>query len=362
MNKNIRISLAIFIIALLTLLSGQFEDEVEKKVVKKELFTVETIETSASPYQPLIKLKSTTVAETRVEVKAKTSGEVVKIGSRQGDYVNKDSILCSLGIVELNRTEVKAPFSGYLEMIVKPGNFLERGQVCATIIQLNPITFVAEVPESDINKFGEAVALGTPFRKFAKTLEREREPGTYNHYVSIDSQMLGMLIMEVTGKPLEDYLHEKIWNKIGMESDAYYLTDSVGDAMALGGLNATLRDYAKFGQLYLNKGSWEGRQIVPSEWVEASYFLDAPHVQPMAGELSANTWGYGFQWWVPGFPDTDYTAAGVYNQYIYIDPITNVVIAKTSSNYRFTSERQESKDAHISMFREIAKAANGGRG
>ncbi len=155
MNKNIRISLAIFIIALLTLLSGQFEDEVEKKVVKKELFTVETIETSASPYQPLIKLKSTTVSETRVEVKAKTSGEVVKIGSRQGDYVNKDSILCSLGIVELNRTEVKAPFSGYLEMIVKPGNFLERGQVCATIIQLNPITFVAEVPESDINKVKE---------------------------------------------------------------------------------------------------------------------------------------------------------------------------------------------------------------
>ena len=155
MNKNIRISLAIFIIALLTLLSGQFEDEVEKKVVKKELFTVETIKTSASPYQPLIKLKSTTVSETRVEVKAKTSGEVVKIGSRQGDYVNKDSILCSLGIVELNRTEVKAPFSGYLEMIVKPGNFLERGQVCATIIQLNPITFVAEVPESDINKVEE---------------------------------------------------------------------------------------------------------------------------------------------------------------------------------------------------------------
>ena len=210
-------------------------------------------------------------------------------------------------------------------------------------------------PESDINKFGEAVSLGTPFRKFAKTLEREREPGTYNHYVSINSEMLGMLIMEVTGKTLEDYLYEKIWSQIGMESDAYYITDSVGNAMALGGLNATLRDYAKFGQLYLNKGMWEGKQIVPSEWVEASYFLDAPHVQPMAGELSANTWGYGYQWWVPGFPATDYTAAGVYNQYIYIDPVSNVVIAKTSSNYRFTSERQKSKDAHIAMFRAIAR-------
>ena len=155
MNKNIRISLAIFIIALLTLLSGQFEDEKKATVIKKELFTVATSISTAVAYQPLIKLKSTTISETRVEVKAKTSGEVVRIGSRQGDFIQKDSVLCSLGIVELNRTEVKAPFSGYIEKIVKPGNFLERGQICATIIQLNPITFVAEVPESDINKVNE---------------------------------------------------------------------------------------------------------------------------------------------------------------------------------------------------------------
>ena len=155
MNKNIRISLAIFIIALLTLLSGQFEEEKKATVIKKELFTVATSISTAVAYQPLIKLKSTTISETRVEVKAKTSGEVVRIGSRQGDFIQKDSVLCSLGIVELNRTEVKAPFSGYIEKIVKPGNFLERGQICATIIQLNPITFVAEVPESDINKVDE---------------------------------------------------------------------------------------------------------------------------------------------------------------------------------------------------------------
>ena len=155
MNKNIRISLAIFIIALLTLLSGQFEEEKKATVIKKDLFTVATSVSTAVAYQPLIKLKSTTISETRVEVKAKTSGEVVRIGSRQGDFIQKDSVLCSLGIVELNRTEVKAPFSGYIEKIVKPGNFLERGQICATIIQLNPITFVAEVPESDINKVTE---------------------------------------------------------------------------------------------------------------------------------------------------------------------------------------------------------------
>ena len=87
-----------------------------------------------------------------IDVKAKTSGEVVSIGAVQGKFVDKDSILCSLGVVELNRTEVKAPFSGYIEKIVKPGNFLERGQVCATLIQLSPIVFLAGVPEYEINK------------------------------------------------------------------------------------------------------------------------------------------------------------------------------------------------------------------
>ena len=152
MNKNIRISLAIFIIATLALISGRFEEVVEKEIIKKELFTVATMKSVAIPYQPLIKLKSTTISETRVDVRAKTSGEVVSIGARQGNFVEGDSVLCILGLAELNRTEVRADFSGYLEKIVKPGKFLERGQVCATIIQLDPITFVAEVPESDINK------------------------------------------------------------------------------------------------------------------------------------------------------------------------------------------------------------------
>ena len=61
---------------------------------------------------------------------------------------------------------------------------------------------------------------------------------------------------------------------------------------------------------------------------------------------------------VPGFPDTDYTASGVYNQYIYIDPESEIVIAKTSSNYKYTSELQWSKDMHIAMFRSIAQHIN----
>ncbi|MDC3372619.1 beta-lactamase family protein [Gammaproteobacteria bacterium] len=154
-------------------------------------------------------------------------------------------------------------------------------------------------PNSDINKFARAVAEGTSMRDFAKTLRNGKVPGTFNHYVSIDTQMLGMLLEEVTGKRLAQSLHEKIWTKIGMENDAYYMVDDTGMEWALGGLNATLRDYAKFGLLYLNKGNWEGQQVVPEEWVNASHVADQPHLQPGKNDLSSNDWGYGYQWWIP---------------------------------------------------------------
>ena len=153
LTKNIRISLYILLPILLWMASGLFKNnEGETTEETNDLFSVQTVVSNAVKYQPLIKLKATTKSEARINVKAKTSGEVVKIGATQGKYVLKDTVLCSLGVVELNRTEVKAPFSGYIEQIVKPGNFLERGQVCATIIQLNPISFIAGVPEYDINK------------------------------------------------------------------------------------------------------------------------------------------------------------------------------------------------------------------
>ena len=153
LTKNVRLSLYIIVPIILWMISGFFKnDNLEIKKETSDLFNVQTYLSIAEEYQPLIKLKATSFSETKVNVKAKTSGEVVSIGAIQGDYVKKDSILCSLGVVELNRTEVKAPFSGFIEQIIKPGNFLERGQICATVIKLDPITFYAGVPEYDINK------------------------------------------------------------------------------------------------------------------------------------------------------------------------------------------------------------------
>ena len=153
MNQNVRISLYIAVPIIFWMLSGFFVEDKKPEIIENtSLSSIEIKKSVASYFQPSIKLKANSISERRVEVRAKTTGEVVQIGARQGDFVEQDALLCSLGVVELNRTEVKAPFSGYIESIVKPGNFLDRGQICATIIDLDPIKFVAEVPEIQISK------------------------------------------------------------------------------------------------------------------------------------------------------------------------------------------------------------------
>lgn len=101
---------------------------------------------------------------------------------------------------------------------------------------------------SDINRLGRAIAFNTSLDEFVASLEREHEPGSCHHYVSMDTQALGMLLRAATGETLASYLESRIWKKIGMESDAYWLIDRDGMELAFGGLNAVLRDYARFGQ------------------------------------------------------------------------------------------------------------------
>ena len=166
MNQNVRISLYIVIPIIFWMLSGIFvEDKGPTLVEDNNAASIEIRTSTPTMFSPSIKLKATSNSERRVAVKAKTTGEVVEIGAKEGDFVKKDSLLCKLGIVELNRTEVKSPFSGYIESIVKPGNFLDRGQVCATIIDLDPIKFIAEIPEIRIAdvKVGQKVFIAVSY-------------------------------------------------------------------------------------------------------------------------------------------------------------------------------------------------------
>ena len=208
---------------------------------------------------------------------------------------------------------------------------------------------------SDINRMGRAIAFNTSLDRFVASLEREREPGTYNHYVSMDTQVLAMILREATKQTLSSYLEEKIWQKIGMESDAYWLTDNKGMELAFGGLNAVLRDYARFGQLYLQEGNWGGEQVVPAQWVRSSITPDAPHLQPGQNPNSDWVLGYGYQWWIPQKPEGDFLAIGLYNQFIYVHPKYGIVIAKSSAYPDYKKDGDEKELETIEIFRTIAK-------
>ena len=151
MSKNVRISLYILVPIIGWLISGQFiKEEVVQKKSSQDFTSVIIEKSEAEFFSPKVTLNAAATSEKRVRVIAKTSGEVMPNNVTQGQWVNKDQVLCRLGVVELNRTEVKAPFRGYVERIIKPGNFINRGEVCAVIIELDPVTFVAEVPEAEI--------------------------------------------------------------------------------------------------------------------------------------------------------------------------------------------------------------------
>ncbi len=211
-------------------------------------------------------------------------------------------------------------------------------------------------PESDVLRLGKIMVSGGSMDEFIASMKREKEPGTVNRYNSADTQALGMLLVNATGKTITEYMQEKIWTPLGMESDAYWMKDDHGMEMAFAGMNATARDYAKLGELYRLKGKWQGKQIVSAQWIHDSVTPDAPHVMPNVHEEFPL--GYGYQWWVPESSEGEYSAIGVYNQFIYVNPTRDLVIVKLSASSDFAKENTEEYNREIEtieFFREIGR-------
>jgi len=211
---------------------------------------------------------------------------------------------------------------------------------------------------SDIARLAGALASGASLNEFTTTLVREREPGTHNHYNSTDTQVLGWLLRRATGKSLAAYAEEKLWRPLGMEADGYWIADDSGMEMAFGGLQVSARDYAKFGELYRLGGIWHCTRVLDAAWVHASVTPDAPHLTP--GHDPEFPLGYGYQWWVLDGGEGEFSAIGVYNQFVYVNPARRVVIVKLSANsaYGTTAGEDSSREMEtFSLLREIAKAA-----
>ncbi len=201
---------------------------------------------------------------------------------------------------------------------------------------------------SDINRMGRVLALGGTMDGFAiGQTGRRGPPGADWRYVSIDTHVLGMVIRGATGQSVIELMEERLFMPLGLEHDPYYVTDGQGVAFVLGGLNLTTRDYARLGLLVAQGGAWEGRQIVPADWIAESTAASAP------GGV-----GYGYQWWLPpGAEPGEVYARGVYGQFVWIDRGREVVIAVNSADRAF---RQPGvMDSNIAMFRAIARELAG---
>ena len=203
---------------------------------------------------------------------------------------------------------------------------------------------------SDINKMGRVLALGGSMDTFAAgQTESFAAPGVQWKYVSIDTHVIGMVIRGATGRDIPGLLTEKIIAPLQMQANPVYLTDGYGVAFVLGGLNTTTRDNARFGQMIANGGRWQGRQIVPADWIDASTVASA--------RTAPGTTGYGYQWWVPvGAQPGQFMARGIYGQYIYIDRINDVVIAVHAADRQFREPGVDQQNEAI--FRVIAESLN----
>lgn len=171
---------------------------------------------------------------------------------------------------------------------------------------------------------------------YAKSMRRGSEPGAKWVYRSVDTAVLGMLVNRVTGQPLATMLSERIWQPLGMEQDATWLTDRPdGLEAAYCCINATLRDYGRFGLMMLHNGKSGDRQLVSAKWVDKATNPQGPQVnygQLWPGIYPDNPNGYGYQWWLPnGGVAHPYSAVGLCDQFIYVNPAHDLVIVKASA-------------------------------
>lgn len=159
---------------------------------------------------------------------------------------------------------------------------------------------------------------------------RERQHGERFVYRSIETDVLAFCMERATGKRLPQLISELLWQPMGAAESACFTVDPAGYALANGGLNSTLRDYARFGSLYLNDGHFNGRQIVPTSWIRATQTGDhALFGDPYT--LTSPNGAYRNQFWIDDVSRRAIMCRGVFGQLIYIDADRELVVVKLSS-------------------------------
>ena len=166
--------------------------------------------------------------------------------------------------------------------------------------------------------------------------KRDREHGALFKYRSIETDVLAHCLERVTQTRLADLVSRELWQPLGCEESANFTVDPAGYALANGGFNATLRDYARFGQMLLQQGAANDQQIVPSAWIEDIHNADHSRFGEPYTEAAPNG-AYRNQFWIEDVDRQGFMARGVFGQLIYIDPEQQMVLVKLSTWPEFTS-------------------------
>ena len=180
-----------------------------------------------------------------------------------------------------------------------------------------------EDPKSDVARFNEhkpEPGIDTTV-SYMRKLPREAPAGSKWVYKTGETNLIGVLVSKATGKTLSAYLTEKVWIPFGMEQDASWLLGSTGAEISGCCLQASTRDYARFGQFILGGGMAGGKAALPEGWIARATTKQADIGNPGRG--------YGFQWWT--YDDGSYAAQGIFGQGIFIDPKRRLVIASNSN-------------------------------
>lgn len=203
-----------------------------------------------------------------------------------------------------------------------------------------------EDPGSDVARFNEHAAedgLDVTV-SYMRKLGREAPAGEKWVYKTGETNLIGVLVSEATGKPLADYLSEKVWAPFGMEQDATWLLGSTGHEVAGCCIQAATRDMARFGLFIMGGGMAGGKPVLPDDWLAQATTRQA--------EIGVAGKGYGYQWWT--YDDGTYAAQGIFGQGIFIDPARKLVIA-SNGNWPRASAGPEG-DAREAFYRTVQAA------
>lgn len=179
--------------------------------------------------------------------------------------------------------------------------------------------------------------------------EIERAPGQLWHYNNYNPLLLGLVLERATGTSVADYMARELWQPLGAASNGSWSLDSErsGFEKMESGLNATARDYARFGLLLLHHGRWKGDQVVSQGWVRDATAAQTttPYAKP-----------YGYFWWLDGQRPGRFYAFGNYGQYIYVDPLADAVIVRLGGDWGVGNENW------LAVFRDVIDQLAGSPG